>query len=389
MPERVAIIGVGYSPLRSISPEVSFRELIFESAVKAYADAGIEPGQVSTFVSITEDYIEGTAIADEYVPDQLGAVLKPVHTVTSDGITGLASLVMQLETEQLDIGVIEGHSKASNILHPAHIEAFALDPIYARPLAFHPRYVAGLEMRAFLEETGNTEEQAALVVTKNRRNALRNPLAAYPASLTVADVLASRPEAEPLKHGDIAAYADGAIVMVLARESMLSSLSGPAGRPISPVFIDGIGWNQHTPNIEERDLHRAIYAENAAQMAYRMAGISDPSTQIDFAELDDTFSYKELQHLEALGLAPPGQAGRLLEQGRFSPQGDQPVNVSGGHLGCGYTYDMSGLRSVLEVVLQLRGTAGERQLPGVKVGLAQSWRGLPTATGGVAVLRNE
>ena len=383
MPERVAIVGVGYSPLRSISPEVSYREMIFESAVKAYADAGIEPGQVSTFVSITEDYIEGTAIADEYVPDQLGAVLKPVHTVTSDGITGLASLVMQLETEQLDIAVIEGHSKASNILHPAHIEALALDPIYARPLAFHPRYVAGLEMRAFLEETGNTEEQTALVVTKNRCNALRNPLAAYPANLTTADVLASRPEAEPLKHGDIAAYADGAIVMVLARESTLSGLAG------RPVFIDGIGWNQHTPNIEERELHRAIYAENASQMAYRMAGISDPSTQLDFAELDDTFSYKELQHLEALGLAEPGQAGRLLEQGTFSPGGDLPVNVSGGHLGCGYTYDMSGLRSVLEVVLQLRGTAGERQLPGVKVGLAQSWRGIPTATGAVAVLRSE
>ena len=153
--ERIAIVGIGYTPFRSVTPEVSFREMIFEAAVKAYEDAGIEPNDVSTFVSVTEDYVEGTAIADEYVPDQLGAVLKPVHTVTSDGITGLASLVMQLETEQLDVAVIEGHSKASNIDYPAHIEAFALDPIFARPLGFHPRYVAGLEMRAFLEETGN------------------------------------------------------------------------------------------------------------------------------------------------------------------------------------------------------------------------------------------
>jgi acetyl-CoA C-acetyltransferase len=73
----------------------------------------------------------------------------------------------------------------------------------------------------------------------------------------------------------------------------------------------------------------------------------------------------------------------------FFPNGELPVNVSGGHLGCGYTYDMSGLRSVLEVVLQLRGVAGERQLPDVKVGLAQSWRGIPTATGGVVVLIRE
>ena len=382
MPQRVAIIGVGYTALRSISPEVSYREMIFEAAVKAYADAGIHPRDVSTFVSISEDYTEGTAIADEYVPDQLGAVLKPVHTITSDGITGLASLVMQLETEQLDIGVIEGRSKASNIGHPAHIEAFALDPLYARPLAFHPWYVAGLEMRAFLEVTGNTARQAALVVAQNRRNALRNPIAAYPANLKVEDVLASRPEAEPLKHGDIAAYADGAIVMVLARESLLGRFRG------QPVLINGIGWSQHTPNIEERELHRAIYAEKAAQLAYRMGGISSPLTQIDFAEVDDTFSYKQLQHLEALGLARAGESGRLLEAGMFSPTGELPVNVSGGNLGCGYTPDMSGLRSVLEVVLQLRGVAGEHQLPKVKVGLAQSWRGIPTATGGVAVLSN-
>jgi acetyl-CoA C-acetyltransferase len=171
--------------------------------------------------------------------------------------------------------------------------------------------------------------------------------------------------------------------MVLARESVLSRTGG------RPVFIDGIGWCQDTPNIEERELHRAIYAERAGRMAYRMAGISSPTTEIDFAEVDDRFSYKELQHLEALGLARPGESGRLLEEGMYAPGGGLPVNVSGGHLGNGYTHDMAGLRSVLEAVLQLRGTAGERQLPEAGVGLAQSWRGVPTATGGVAVLKGE
>ena len=378
--ERIAIVGVGYTPFRPVTPEVSFREMIFEAAVKAYEDAGIEPNDVSTFVSVTEDYVEGTAIADEYVPDQLGAVLKPVHTVTSDGITGLASLVMQLETEQLDVAVIEGHSKASNIDYPAHIEAFALDPIFARSLGFHPRYVVGLEMRAFLEETGNTEEQAAMVAVKNRRAALSNPLAAYPAKLTLDDVMASLPEAEPLKRGDVASLADGAIVLVLALESKLSRIKG------QPVFIRGIGWSQDSPNIEERDFYRAAYAEQAAERAYRMAGILDPGSEIDFAEIDDTFSYKQLQHLEALGLALPGESGQMLERGMFDASGILPVNVSGGNLGCGAAHDTSGLRSILEVVLQLRGTAGERQLPKVKTGLAQSWRGIPTATGGVAVL---
>ena len=380
MHQRIAIVGVGYTPLRPASPEVSYREMIFNAATEAYADAGIGPGDVDTFVSITEDYLEGTAIADEYVPDQLGAVLKPVHTITSDGITGMASVVLQLETEQFDVAVLEGRSKASNILYPAHIEAFALDPIYTRPLGLHPRFVAGLEMRGYLENTGNTEEQAALVVTKNRGNAFRNPLAAYPAHISAGDVLRSRPVAEPLKEAEAARYADGAIVLVLAREEVLSRFRG------APVFIKGIGWAQHTPNLEERDWHRAVYAETAVAMAYEMAGISDPAAEIDLAEVDDTFAFKELQHLEALGLAPTRGAGKLLESGEYHPEGRLPVNVSGGHLGCGYGYDLSGLRSVLEVVLQLRGVAGERQVKGARVGLAQSWRGIPTASGGVVVL---
>ena len=381
MRQRVAIVGAGYTPFRSISPEVSFREMIYEAAAKAYDDAGIEPGDVDTFVSLSEDYLEGTAISDEYVPDQLGAVLKPVHTIPADGITAIASAVLQIETGQFDIAVVEGRSKASNILYPAQIEAFALDPVYARPLGFHPRFVAGLEMRAFLENTGNTQEQAALVVTKNRLNAFRNPLAACPARLSIEDVLESRPIAEPLKEGEAARSADGAIVLVLAREEVAPRLRG------KPVFINGIGWSQHTPNLEERDW-RAVYAEQAARMAYDMAGMKSPLRDLDLAEVDDTFAYKELQHLEALGLARPGEAGKCLEEGDFHPQGRLPVNVSGGSLGCGYTYDMSALRSVLEVVLQLRGTAGERQLKNARVGLAQSWRGIPTASGGVVVLGN-
>lgn len=381
--ERIAIVGVGYTPFRPLSPDVSFREMIYEAAVMAYADAGIGPWDVDTFVSLSEDYTEGTAIADEYVPDQLGAVLKPVHTIAADGITGMAAAMLQLETGQFDMAVVESRSKASNILHPASIEAFALDPVFVRPHGFHPSFVAGLEMRAFLEATGNTEAQCALVVKKNRRNALLNPLAAYPGDVSASDILASRPVAEPLKDGEVARRADGAIVLVLAGESVAPRLKG------QPVFIRGIGWSQHTPNLEERDWHRAAYAENAARMAYRQAGIRDPAREIDFAEVDDAFAYKELQHLEALGLAGPGRAGPMLERGAFHPDGELPVNVSGGHLGCGHAHDLSGLRSVLEVVLQLRGHAGGRQLRGVRTGLAQSWRGLPTASGGVVVLGRE
>ena len=380
MSQRVAIVGVGFTAFRPLSPEASFRELIFEAAVRAYTDAGIEPGQVDTFVSVSEDYLEGTAIADEYVPDQLGAVLKPVHTITADGITALGSVFLQLQTGEFDIAVVEGRSKASNILYPAHVEAMALDPVNVRPLNLHPRFVAGLDMRAFLEHSGNTEEQTAAVVVKNRENAQLNPMAAYGVSMSVGDIMTSKVVADPLRVEQSSRTADGSIVMVLATEEAAEKMHG------RPVFIKGIGWGQETPNLDERDWGRAGYAVDAARRAYKMAEIDDPAREIQIAEVDDTFAYKELQHLEALGLAAFGRSGAMLEEGAFDCGGNLPVNVSGGNLGCGYTHDLSGLRSVLELVLQLRGRAGQRQLESVSVGLAQSWRGIPTASGGVAIL---
>jgi len=381
MKERVAIIGIGYTQLRPISPEVSFREMIYEAALKAYNDAGIEPKDVDTFVAISEDYYEGTAIFDEYVPDQLGAVLKPVHTITQDGITALAACCMQIKTGIFKIAVLEGHSKASNILYPSHIDAFALDPILVRPLGFNPVFLAGLEMQRFLIETGNTEYHTSLVVLKNKRNALKNPIAAYPANLSIEDVLSSNPVSFPLKELDISKKADGAFVIILAKESIAKKLVD------KPVYIEGIGWLQETPNIEKRDLVNAIYLQGAANMAYKEAGIKNP-LEIDFAEIDDTFSYKELQHIEALGIARPGESGIMLEEGYFDPEGAIPINISGGSLGCGNLHDANSLRGIVEAVLQLRNEAGERQIENAEIGLVASWRGIPTASGGVVILSN-
>ena len=127
----------------------------------------------------------------------------------------------------------------------------------------------------------------------------------------------------------------------------------------------------------------------SAEKAYKMADISYPKKEIDLAEIDDTFSFKELQHLEAMHLCSTGEAGCLLEEGVFSREGDLPVNVSGGCLGQGRLLCATGLSKVLEIVIQLRGEAGKRQVEGAENGLAQYWRGLPTAKGGVMIFSNK
>jgi len=382
--EDVAIVGVGCTGFRPITPEVSYKEIMFEAATRAYEDANVNPRKdIDAFITCGEDYWDGHSIFDEFVPDQVGAVLKHLFTVSADGLIGLATAYMLIRTGQFNTVMVEAHSKASDILTFTDIVAFGLDPIFNRPLGGHPYHIAGLEMNRFLHETGATKEQCAQVVVKNRKNALANAYAAYGAELTVEDVLQSEPMFHPLNRLDISLLADGCIVIVLASCHAARKLTD------TPVWLRGVGWNSDTSWLESREWGRAIYAELAANMAYKMAEIKNPRKEIQFAEVDDLFSYKELQHLEALKLCRHGEAGRLTEEGITQREGELPVNVSGGALGMGYAPEVLGLQRALEAVLQLRGQAGRRQLCDVENAVAQSWRGIPTATGAVAVLSRE
>jgi len=383
MNRKVAIVGLGYAGFGTTTPDLSYREMIFEAATKCYEDAGgIHPQAIDSFVAASEDFMEGISIADEYVPDQLGAVLKPVQSITGDGLQALASAMMQIKTGQQSIVAASAFSKVSNLSHHDHLVSYATDPVYIRPFQENPYFIAGLEMNRFLFETGATREQCAEVVVKNRYNALKNPSAHYGAKLTLEDVTEAPPLSEPLGIYDMSGHLDGSIVFLLASEERARELTD------KPVWIKGIGWATDTPNLDSRleGLGGAVYARLAAQQAYRMAGISNPFNEIDFAEIDDTFSYKELQHLEALNICGPGEAGKLLELGCFGPDGDFPVNVSGGSLGAGYLHEANGMQRLMEVVLQLREEAGPRQLPHLETGLAFAWRGVPTATGAAAIL---
>ncbi len=383
MSENVAIVGIGYTSFRPLTPEVSYKELMYEAAVKAYQDAGLDPRRdVQSFVTVAEDFIEGTSIFDEYVPDQLGGLLKPNVTIPGEAIHGLATAYMQIASGIVDVVAVEAHSKASNVLTLPYVTAYAMDPVLNRPLGANPVFIAGMEMNRYLHRSGATREQCAQVVVKNKRNALYNPAAAFGAAIEPEDVLDAEMIAYPLTQQDISPHADGAIVLVLAAAHVAESLTD------SPVWMRGIGWCNDAPSLETRAWGRAIYAEQAGQMAYRMAGIRNPQQEIDFVEIDDAYSYKELQHLEALGFCRWGEAGLLTVEGVTEMGGDLPVNPSGGSLGGGHLLDASGLRAVAEVVLQLRGEAGAHQLPDVETGLAFGWRGVPSTSGAAVVLSN-
>jgi acetyl-CoA C-acetyltransferase len=381
---RVAVVGIGHAGFAPITAGLSYKELMFEAAQRAYGDAQVDPrADIDSFVCCSEDYLEGTSIFDEYVPDQLGAVQRPVQTVAADGLFGVATALMLIRSGAARVVAVEAHSKVSDVLTLGAIEQFAMDPVFNRPLGVPALAVAGLDMNAFLERTGLTEEHCAMVAAKNRTNALDNPRAAYPADVTAEDVEDSGPVYWPLRELEVAGRADGCVVVVLAAEERAGDLTE------APVWALGAGWSSGSPTLESRSWGEADFVARAAERAYTMAGVEDPGEEIDLAEVDDVFAFKELQHLEALGLGTVGELAEMLEGGALDADGELPVNVSGGSLGQGNLFEANGLARLLECVEQLRGEAGERQVDEAYVALAQCWRGVPTTSAAVIVLGNE
>jgi acetyl-CoA C-acetyltransferase len=347
---RVGVVGIGWSGFSPTTEGVSYKELMFEAARRAYQDAGVDPRtEVDSFVCASEDMAEGTSIFDEYVPDQLGAVQRPVHTVASDGLFALATGYMLIRSGVANVVAIEGHSKASDLLTPGRLDRFGTDPVLNRPLGVSALALAGLEMRRFLHESGHSERECADVAVRNRENGRSSVRASY------ADVADPAPLFEPLTVEQAAPSADGCVVMVLAAESVAGG---------DPVWIDGVGWNQDAPSIESRSWGTAVAARKAAEKAFGLAGIGP--RDVDMAEVDDTFAYKQLQHLDAMGLQELAA---------------ERINPSGGALAEGYLHEGNGLARALGCVERLRsGAAG--------VAVAQSWRGLPSTSCAVAVMRS-
>jgi len=250
---RVAVVGVGHAGFAPITAGLSYKELMFEAAQRAYADAQVDPrADVDSFVCCSEDYLEGTSIFDEYVPDQLGAVQRPVQTVAADGLFGVATALLLIRSGAARVVAVEAHSKVSDVLTLGAIERFAMDPVFNRPLGVPAVAVAGLDMNAFLERTGFTEEHCAMVAAKNRTNALDNPKAAYPADVTAEDVEDSGPVYWPLR--ELVQEAAG----VVTRESVLELLTGADDAvPVADHLAAALGLAE-TDGTSEEEISWAV-----------------------------------------------------------------------------------------------------------------------------------
>jgi acetyl-CoA C-acetyltransferase len=370
----VGIVGVGAAGFRPALPDISTRELMFEAAALAYRDAGIDPRkEVDSFITTSEDLWEGWSITDEMVPDQLGGAGRPVCTIPGDAVTGLGNAVMQIESGVAQVVVLEAHSKASDVLDKEAVEDLAQEPSIMRPLGMGSDTLAALEMGAFFDGSGFGLADCDAVIERSRKTATRNPLASFGSKKGRGAPPRSEVLSSPLRNADKAQYADAAVVLVLASKAWARTHKREA------VSIDGVAWSSSLPWFDGGEAAFAGYARDSFERAAKQADLKRGLASLDLIELDDTYSFKLLQHL--VSLSRDKKETSTVFNGR-----GPALNPSGGSLAVGNLLEASALHRLYEAVLQLRGDAGRRQVKGARSALVQSWRGVPTATGGVAIL---
>lgn len=383
---RVAIVGAGLTKFYRNAMETP-KELAYEATKMALDSCEMKLSDIECVVHGTApDAFDGVHMKGEYLSDGSGAYRKPYMRHFVGGGTGVLSPIhgwFHVASGMFDTCLVVTEEKMSCAYpHPAGAFLTIFDHTTEQPLYPTLIWIFAIEMNRFMTTYGYKKEDIALVAVKNKKNAMDHPSAQLPGEITVEDVLNSEVMAWPVNRLDISPTSDGAAAIVLAAEHVARRVTE------KPIWIDGVGWCLDTAYWCTRDLYYPDYVEVAARMAYKMAGIKEPSKEVHVAEPYDPFTYKELHHIEGLLLAPRGKSVEMLKDGYFNRDGNLPTCPSGGALGVGNPIAATGLMKVIEIFLQLRGEAGKRQVPGKPTcGLAQAWGDL-MQVGTVVVMRS-
>jgi acetyl-CoA C-acetyltransferase len=366
--DKVAIVGVAQTKYEKDKIEQTYLELVFEVVKKLHNELGITNDDVGSIITSSNDFNDGRTIANMAIQDAVGAVRKSESRVSGDGAFAFIYGAMRILSESYDTVLVVSHSKCSEG-DQYLINNSIFDPFYQRALGLDQISAAGLMANMYMTKYGITQEQAAQVVVKNRKNALKNPYAHLQEEVSIEEVLDSPMMAYPLKKLDFPPFSDGAVAMLLTNEKNAKKFTD------NPVWFKGYGSCTDNYYFGNRSLTDLIALERAAKQAYEMAGITDPVKQVDVAEVYDAFSTHELMSYEALGFCEQGKGGHFMESGETQFGGSIPVNPSGGVLSSNPTM-ANGLIRVAEIVQQLMGKADKRQIPNAKIGLANGMNGI-------------
>jgi len=393
---KVYVVGIGMTPCGKM-PHQSIKSLTDAAVREALRDAGMEVQDVESafFSNATQSVLEGQhMIAGQVALRSMGFGNIPIINIENacaSGSTAFHLACSQVRSGEVDVALAAG---AEKMYHPDRRKMFsvfdgALDvhdtaaimetlAMLGRGLGDAPDEAATAGERSVFMDVyaamaklhmklhGSTQRQLAAITSKNHGHSQHNELAQFRNPLSIEDVLAARVISWPLTLPMCAPVSDGAAAAVVVSEAGLKRFAGRrAVEVLASVVMSG--------SDRAYDDYEAHVCRRAAQKAYRIAGIGPQDVSV--AEVHDATAYAELLQTELLGFAEIGQGGWLAERGETTIGGSIPVNPSGGLVSKGHPIGATGLGQIHELVLQLRGAAGVRQVENARIGLAENGGG--------------
>lgn len=380
------LVGVGATPYGKL--ETTLRESACLAALEAIDDSGIDPSLIDgAFIANALGMAERQGHLGPLVMTSLGIPEKPASTIEAacaSGASAFREAYVNVAGGFADAYLAVGVEKVSGIdsITATGYFAYASDYVYEGACgASFPGLYATLA-RAHMKRHGTTEEDLARVAVQNHENAFHNEKAHLRKRISVEDVLKSTVVSSPLKMFDACPFSDGASAAIVTTKEIAERLGGPM------VRIAGVGRAGSLAALPDRaDLTSLSGTKVAAKQALGQAKLT--LDDVDLFEVHDCFTIAQLVAMEDLGLAEPGKAAAMVRDGMVKPDGERPVNPSGGLKAKGHPVAATGIGQVYELYNQIAGrVTGPRKVDGARVGLAHN----VGATGGsvaVTILQGE
>jgi len=394
----VAIVGAGMSKFGAF-PEMTTRDLFVEAfqEMTGSVDKGFDPKDIEAnyIANFSSDIFEGQCHTAPIMADWVGQIPKPatrIENACASGGIALRQGLIAIVSGLFDVVLVGGTEKMTNLPTEKVTDALAAagDILYEVNCGLTFPGLYATMATAHMQKYGTTVEHLMKVGIKNHRNGALNSKAQFNAS--IADIMKSKqakaqkqgkpvPEwhdeldfmkdnagnpviAWPLRLFDCSPISDGAGCLLLVAGEIARSFTD------NPVYIIGTGQGSDHALPERSDLTSLVAIKEAARQAYEIAGVRPDD--IDVAEVHDCFTIAEIMAIEDLEFFPAGKGPKAVDEGLTAREGPKPVNPSGGLKAKGHPIGASGIGQVVEIWHQLRGEAGPRQIPNVRVGLTHN-----------------
>jgi acetyl-CoA C-acetyltransferase len=370
----VAIVGAGKTPFGAF-PDQDLRSLAVTAGRKALAHARMEPGAVQSFCL-------GNFAGPEFTSQNH---LAPWIS-TSLGMTGIPSTRFEAACASSGAAFFQAYMGVASGVYDV-VMVIGVEKMTCQPTARVTEILAGagdgdsevkvgstfpslfaMIARRHMHDFGTTREHISSVAVKNHENGALNPDAQMRKVITLDQAMNARPIAEPLNLYDCSLISDGAAAVILCAADRAAEFSD------TPIAVRGVAQaSDYVALDRKQDITTFPALRAAAAQAYRMAGVT--AKDIEFAELHDCFTIAEIVAMEDLGFVERGRGGFFSFEGGTRRGGPMPINASGGLKSKGHPVGATGVGQLCDLVQQLRGEAGERQLARHSLGLAQNLGG--------------